>query len=249
MLASFALSLLLATLAVCDPKGHRWHHPLPTDRRSPCPGINALANHGYLPRHGLNISLAQFITGIREGYNFDAIFTADAVNSYQPFTTTGYNNTLNLNDLDHHSIPGEFDGSLSRNDLYFGDNHSFNQTIWNTVAAHFHHDTISIPVAARARLDRVTAAEAINPNFTASNVTSFGTSALYLQVMRGQYNATKTKYVQIFFREERIPFNEGYRRSNVSVGNEDIGQLALEIALASGCPDLECRAQNSSRTN
>lgn len=100
-------------------------------------------------------------------------------------------------------VPGEFDGSLSRNDLYFGDNHSFNQTIWNTVAAHFHHDTISIPVAARARLDRVTAAEAINPNFTASNVTSFGTSALYLQVMRGQYNATKTKYVQIFFRESR----------------------------------------------
>ncbi|KAI4226472.1 MAG: hypothetical protein L6R36_003127 [Xanthoria steineri] len=258
MLASFALSLLLATLAVCDPKGHRWHHPLPTDReadvlhppfddgqltislgRSPCPGINTLANHGYLPRHGLNISLEQFITGVREGYNFDAIFTTDAVNIYQPFTTTGNNNTLNLDDLDHHALLGEFDGSLSRNDLYFGDNHSFNETIWNTVAAHFHHDTISIPVAAQARLDRVNAAKAINPNFTASDVASLGTSALYLKVMRGQDNATKTKYVQIFFRQERIPFNEGYKRSNVSIGNEDIAQIASELAAAS----------NSSRTN
>ncbi|KAI4108926.1 MAG: hypothetical protein LQ339_002044 [Xanthoria mediterranea] len=202
-------------------------------------------------------SLATFITGFREGYNFDAIFTTDAVNVYQPFTTTGYNHTLNLNDLDHHStnmtvlapVPGEHDGSLSRNDLYFGDNHSFNQTIWNTVAAHFHHDTISILVAARARQDRVTAAEAINPQFAASDISSFGESALYLKAMRGQNNATKTKYVQIFFREERIPFNEGYKRSNVSIGNEDIGQIAFELAAASGCRDLECRAPNSSRTN
>lgn len=122
MLAKISLSLLFATLAICDPKGHRWQHPLSTDRkadgshtlfnhrqltislgRSPCPGINAIANHGYLPRNGLNISLEQFITGFREGLNFDAEFVRDAVKVYQPFTTTGYNNTLNLNDLDHHS--------------------------------------------------------------------------------------------------------------------------------------------------
>lgn len=122
MLAKIGVSLLLATLAICDPKGHTWQHPLPTDRkadhpntfvdnrqltislgRSPCPAINALANHGYLPRRGLNISLEQFITGAKEGLNFDKEFTMGAVGAYQPFTTTGYNNTLNLNDLDHHS--------------------------------------------------------------------------------------------------------------------------------------------------
>ena len=130
MLAKISLSLLFVTLAICypdghrwhEPQGHRWHQPLSTDRksevsltrpidsqlticlgRSPCPGINALANHGYLPRNGLNISLEQFITGVREGYNFGPDVAIFAVQAYQPFTTTGNNNTLNLNDLDHHS--------------------------------------------------------------------------------------------------------------------------------------------------
>jgi len=33
-----------------------WKHPEITDLRSPCPVINALANHGYLPRDGRNIT-------------------------------------------------------------------------------------------------------------------------------------------------------------------------------------------------
>ncbi|KAL8650409.1 MAG: hypothetical protein Q9226_005158 [Calogaya cf. arnoldii] len=223
MLAKIVFSLLFATLAICDPKGHRWHQTRPKDRRSnfsqtlvhneqltissgrsPCPGINALANHGYLPHNGLNVSLERFITGFRKGLNFDEKFVRDAVAVYQPFTTTGNNNTLNLNDLDHHSIPGEHDGSLSRDDLCFGDNHSFNQTIWNSVAAHFQNDTISIPDAARARKDRFAAARAINKEFTPSNISSFGETGLYLKAMRGQDKATKTKYVQILFREWRF---------------------------------------------
>ena len=122
MLAKIALSLLFASVAIGDPHGHPWQHPLPTDRkplitdgdcnarqlsvwlgRSPCPAVNALANHGYLPRNGLNVSLEQFTTGFNESLNFDAEFVAFAVAVYQNFTTTGYNNTLNLNDLDHHA--------------------------------------------------------------------------------------------------------------------------------------------------
>ena len=33
--------------------------------------------------------------------------------------------------------------------------------------------------------------------------------------------------------EERIPFNEGYRRSNVTITLEDLGQIAAEITAAS----------------
>ncbi|KAI9722652.1 MAG: hypothetical protein M1812_001583 [Candelaria pacifica] len=234
MLAKIGLPfLLLATLAICDPEGHRWRHPLSTDRRSPCPGINALANHGYLPRNGLNVSLEQFITGIAEGLNFDTEFTIAAVDVYKNFTTTGYKNTLNLDDLDHHGIPGEHDGSLSRNDAYFGDNHSFNKTIFNTVAAHFHGKTISIPDAARARKDRFAAAKAVNPQFMPSDLSSMGETALYLRSMRGQDKETKTRYVHILFREERIPFDEGYKISNVPISNEELGGIIKEMVAAS----------------
>ncbi|KAL8757905.1 MAG: hypothetical protein Q9199_001868 [Rusavskia elegans] len=179
MLAKIGLSLLFATLAICDPKGHRWQHPLSTDRkaedshtlfndrqltlslgRSPCPGINAIADHGYLPRNGLNITLEQFVTGFREGLNFDAEFVRDAVK-------------LQQDDLEYCGGP-------------------------------FHNETISIQIAARARQDRFDAARAINKEFTPSNLSSFGESALYLKAMRGQDKETKTKYVQILFRESRF---------------------------------------------
>ncbi|KAL9034682.1 MAG: hypothetical protein Q9180_005269 [Flavoplaca navasiana] len=236
-ISKISFVLLLASTASCDPAGHPWQHPLPTDRkvdqshtlssdkqltislgRSPCPGINAVANHGYIPRNGMNISLEQFITGFREGLNFDAGFVTAAVDVYQNFTTAGYNNTLNLNDLEHHAgklipphfsirprVPGEHDGSLSRNDLFFGDNHSFNEKIWNITAAHFRKDTLSLATAGRARKDRYAAAEALNPDFTPSIVSSLGETALYLKAMQGQDNQTKTEYVQILFRELALP--------------------------------------------
>ncbi|KAL8799516.1 MAG: hypothetical protein Q9182_005825 [Xanthomendoza sp. 2 TL-2023] len=199
--------------------------------RSPCPALNALANHGYLPRNGRNISSQQFIRSIEDVFNFEEKITTGIVRVYQPFTTTGNNNTLNLNDLDHHN-PGEFDGSLSRSDLALGDNHSFNETIWNSVAAHFHNTTISIATAAKAHKDRFAAAQAANKEFTGTADAGRGTTALYLLVMRGQFRETKTRFVQIFFRQDRIPFNEGWRRSNRTITMEELNGLVEKIKAA-----------------
>lgn len=32
---------------------HKWVAPVPGDIRGPCPGLNALANHGYFPHSGI----------------------------------------------------------------------------------------------------------------------------------------------------------------------------------------------------
>lgn len=32
---------------------HKWVAPGPNDIRGPCPGLNALANHGYFPHNGV----------------------------------------------------------------------------------------------------------------------------------------------------------------------------------------------------
>ena len=50
----------------------------PTDLRSPCPLINALANHGYLPRDGRNVVASDLMTGMKEAgisHLFRAILT------------------------------------------------------------------------------------------------------------------------------------------------------------------------------
>ena len=33
--------------------GHQYQDPGSNDKRGPCPGLNAAANHGFLPRNGL----------------------------------------------------------------------------------------------------------------------------------------------------------------------------------------------------
>ncbi|KAL8966248.1 MAG: hypothetical protein Q9183_003456, partial [Haloplaca sp. 2 TL-2023] len=40
--------------------------PKSTDIRSPCPAINALANHGYLPRDGRNAHASEVMNGMNE---------------------------------------------------------------------------------------------------------------------------------------------------------------------------------------
>ncbi|GMF13647.1 unnamed protein product [Phytophthora lilii] len=45
-------------------------------RRSPCPGLNTLANHGYLPRNGQNITKAVLGPAIMSVYNLGEDATA-----------------------------------------------------------------------------------------------------------------------------------------------------------------------------
>ncbi|PPJ50228.1 hypothetical protein CBER1_07209 [Cercospora berteroae] len=40
--------------------GHEWQAPRQNDLRGPCPGLNAFANHGFLPRNGY-ATISQFI--------------------------------------------------------------------------------------------------------------------------------------------------------------------------------------------
>lgn len=40
--------------------GHEWQAPGPNDLRGVCPGLNAFANHGFLPRNGY-ATVSQFI--------------------------------------------------------------------------------------------------------------------------------------------------------------------------------------------
>lgn len=49
---------------------HRFQEPGPTDQRGPCPGMNTLANHGYLPRSGI-VTIFDLIRAQKEGFNID----------------------------------------------------------------------------------------------------------------------------------------------------------------------------------
>lgn len=69
-------------------------------------------------------------------------------------STTGNSSTFNLEDSDVHNCI-EIDGSLSRNDLYFGENIFFNQTIWDQTSSKLHGDTITLRTARESQAYRV----------------------------------------------------------------------------------------------
>ncbi|ETW78181.1 Chloroperoxidase 3 [Heterobasidion irregulare TC 32-1] len=49
-------------------QSHEWCPAQAGDSRAPCPALNTLANHGYLPRDGRRISAATIIHAVQEGY-------------------------------------------------------------------------------------------------------------------------------------------------------------------------------------
>lgn len=45
---------------------HKFQAPSGSDQRGPCPGLNALANHGYISRDGVT-SFVEVVTAINQG--------------------------------------------------------------------------------------------------------------------------------------------------------------------------------------
>jgi hypothetical protein len=64
--------------------------------------LNALANHGYLPRDGKDVSLGDLVTGLQESINLapDATIFAGLIGLKA--STTGSKFTLHLDDLAKH---------------------------------------------------------------------------------------------------------------------------------------------------
>ncbi|KKA31096.1 hypothetical protein TD95_001789 [Thielaviopsis punctulata] len=228
-------SAVVAFPSVAARDDYEWKAPSATDRRSPCPMVNALANHGYLPRDGLDVSMDDLITGFAAAVNLAPDATKLVGSKALTTSTTGNSSTFNLDDIDIHGVI-EHDGSLSRNDKYFGDNHSFNKTIWDSVAAHFTETSITIDVAAQARKDRLAAAKAANPEFDmnlSAHEFSMIETALYLRIFgQGTDGYADSTWVRTLFQEERLPIEEGWTRSSSEVTTLEVLLLAGKVALA-----------------
>lgn len=190
--------------------------PRPGDVRSPCPGLNALANHDICPRDGKGYTIPLLIDCLKKGMNMGADFSlfvgAAGIRSNPNFLSLEFD----LDQLDHHDMVIEHDASLSRADVSTGNNYSFNQTIWDTVLAYYDGMTeTSIPVAAKAKYNRVQTESKRDPTFTYGPVQfifSYGETAIYLSTMGDPTTGVAPiEYVRSLFEEERLPYEEGWR--------------------------------------
>lgn len=151
---------------------HEFRAPSSTDQRGPCPGLNAMANHGYIHRSG-TVSLVDAVAGMHQVYNMGldlalvlaimgVVWTGNPL-SLDPSFSIGGNSTAVWNALDNvQGLLGtpqgidyshnflEADASPTRNDLYLtGDAWTMNMTrfqqLYDTVpsAEDFSFDVLS----------------------------------------------------------------------------------------------------------
>ncbi|KAJ7613713.1 Cloroperoxidase [Mycena polygramma] len=215
-----------------DSYNHKWIAPKATDARSPCPGLNThvtlLANHGFLPRYGPNISIPIVLKAVADGFNVqpDAILVVAKLALLSSSDAT----TFNLDGLALHGLI-ESDASISRGDFALGDNLHFNETIFATLAAaNPGVDYDNVTSAAQVQDIRLADSIATNPNVTNTAkklLFRTGASTLYLSVMGDPLTGwpPRSAFVQVLFREERMPIAEGWKRSTTPITGESTGKI------------------------
>ncbi|KAF7303879.1 hypothetical protein MIND_00618000 [Mycena indigotica] len=213
---------------------HQWIAPTKSDVRSPCPGLNTLANHGYLPRNGKGITVPMILDAALPA-KF-SLLSGDAPTA------------LDLDALALHNLV-EHDASISRADFGLGDNLRFNETLFKTLANSNpgvnYYNASSAGLVMKERLDM---SIKTNPNITNTPkefAVRIRESAFYLSVMGNVSTGVAPKqFVQIFFREERLPIQEGWRRSKRLITAESMDDMSNVIAQAANwtatqsCEDL-----------
>ncbi|KAJ8081088.1 hypothetical protein PM082_017929 [Marasmius tenuissimus] len=234
-LVTLAVGVAQAQDGGFDFSAYPWQAPGPNDLRSPCPGLNTLANHGLLPRDGRNISVPMIIEAGFKAYNMesDIPITAGKVG----LLTSREAQTMSLHDITLHGNI-EHDASLSREDFALGDHISFNEEIFSTLLnsnpGSDIYNTTSAGLVMKARL-----ADSIsrNPNLTNTDAqlrVRSGESGFYLSVMGDPITGeAPKKFVQVFFREERLPIEEGWKRPATSINLDTVKALAEKIAAVS----------------
>ncbi|GJC84768.1 putative sterigmatocystin biosynthesis peroxidase stcC [Colletotrichum liriopes] len=214
-----------------DPE-HPYIPPGPTDRRSPCPALNILANHGYIARSGAFVTGESATVAQMQAFNFSRAVAAGPVPAALKYATTGVNGTFHLDDLARK--PLDHDGSLSRSDLALGDNLRFNRTIWDSFVARLPDEYVTWKQAAEAGAARLEDAKRENPAF---ELDAAGVAATFEQ-MSGVLAAlgasvedgrARRDWINASFVEERLPWALGWRTPEKVLEAADFGPMAKAL--------------------
>ncbi|KAI0908705.1 Chloroperoxidase [Ustulina deusta] len=197
----------------------------PTDTRGVCPMLNALANHGFLPRDGRDITENQTVTALNDALNLTPdfgqfLFTAARLSNPKPNATT-----FNLDHLDRHDL-FEHDGSLSRQDAYFGQWSRFNATVWNWTMQYYTGDVLDVQMIANSRAQRAMRSNLTNPEYKLSVVGydfSVAENAAILSILGDKVTQTCPKvFADYLFSKEELPYSVGWKKSELPISLQDL---------------------------
>lgn len=233
-----------------------WRAPGPDDLRAPCPFMNTMANHGYFPRNGRNITFAMMETKFLEVMGlspemtavlalaaltvadnkttstlFDIKTTLGTRDPGEVLTTTGAP-YINLDQLDRHNAI-EHDASLTRRDFAEGDNHNIDPVLlqrWLGASADGNYLTQEdIAAYRRARFQQQ---KKVNPDFTfglQQEAVAFGEVGLVVGLFGKPLGNFKVPVpvARALFAEQRLPIAEGWKKRSIPL---TLAETAVHLA-------------------
>ncbi|KAF1358545.1 hypothetical protein EJ07DRAFT_179762 [Lizonia empirigonia] len=183
--------------------GYTFQAPGPGDSRGPCPGLNLLANYGYLPRNGF-VNFGQVLDATSRGFNMGtdlatvlatfAVLANGDIDTQSFYLGTGKNGVGGLN---RHSTV-EADVSPSREDYYngCGDNHHLSSRLVKQLVKYADQDAnkeFSLDTMGKSYAESAGFAKNNNPYlyyFPFPQIVSLGAFAFYPQFFsNGTYGA------------------------------------------------------------
>ncbi|KAJ3294912.1 hypothetical protein HK104_003190 [Borealophlyctis nickersoniae] len=203
--------------------------------------LNALANHGMLPRDGHNISPKQYVSALKEvgcDVAFCSTFPAIALAFVPSRKNAAGEIVFGLDDLRKHGGT-EHDASLTRNDFDLSpihDNWSLNRTLYTQLRSFANPATgrLDVTSMAKARKTRQADSKARNPNadFGPRQWTlAHGEAAQLLNFFGHQHGfEVPVKVVDALFLEERLPLAEGWEPSKIPIGFDQSAATSAAIA-------------------
>ncbi|KAJ3066859.1 Hydroperoxide isomerase aloxe3 [Podochytrium sp. JEL0797] len=204
---------------------------IPNAVRSPCPALNTLANHGYLPRDGKNITAELLVSAVKQVFNMDPTMLIDQIFPLRddPKNLNGVrtedevlSNGAKFINLDNLSLPHkmEHDCSLSRQDFAFGDNHSVSPALVDAlIASSTDGESVTADDLVQYRLRRYWDSKKKNKSLLfgpTQLVTAHVESAVALNVL-GRNDRIPIEFIRSFFLHERIPDNWVKPKQAVSI--------------------------------
>ncbi|KAK1671373.1 Chloroperoxidase [Colletotrichum godetiae] len=216
------------------PNHFTWTPPGPGDLRAPCPTLNTLANHGFLPHDGRNITLDIVIKGLKDAMNIEEALATAAFTPALKLNSIPNANYIDLDMLNKHNVI-EHDGSLSRRDMYVDPSNRFDKGTFDAFVAYFGDGTmINTTDMANARARHALVMSKMNPTFTLPESSAplfLGESALMLAVWGSPNKPVANRlFLEYFFRNEKLPVLLGWVPSDTPITSAIISQIANDIA-------------------
>jgi len=195
------------------------------DKRSPCPALNALANHGYLPHDGKNIGFWQLVQAVRSVYNLS--FPLAVLLALSGILLCGHALRLDLDKLALHNRI-EHDASLVHKDAEAGHAEApipVDPELLHTLVSFSHEGGLSLDALARLRVERE--AQLTSPLDSVHSEIGKGEAALCWLVFKQEDGRVPRSILEQWFGEERIP--EGWAPAK-EIGLLEARQTASEVA-------------------